>query len=191
MIEPNVPSYEEQLSQLCALAEVLPKKNIVLRVDPIIPTDEGYERMQTVLDKALSLGILPEVRVRISVLDNYPHVRARFKALGLTPLYNGYFSPLSYIFKEIAVKLRPYAEQHNIKFECCAEPEFSGIPWIHMQGCVSHEDLQRMRLFYDGNARPVGYQRKTCLCLGEIKTELLNNKYRCPNHCAYCYWKGD
>lgn len=54
-LEPNVPACEGQLDRLARLIEAgFPARRTVLRIDPIIPTDEGLAAVRRVLDAARS-----------------------------------------------------------------------------------------------------------------------------------------
>lgn len=64
-------------------------------------------------------------------------------------------------------------------FESCAENIGERI------GCISKRDFDILSLPFDNVTG--GFQRKGCLCVAG-KTELLNNKKRCPSGCIYCYW---
>jgi hypothetical protein len=65
-----------------------PVSHVVLRVDPIVPTERG---MNTALDVIAAFGGIGIKRLRFSFLDNYKHVKTRFKNEGIGELYNGEF----------------------------------------------------------------------------------------------------
>lgn len=164
--------------------QVFPKDQVVLRIDPIIPTAEGVIRVENVLMTALSMGLLPAMRVRISILDNYKHVQQRFALAGLEPLYGGYFNAPADEWLRVQGLLCRF---QNITFETCAEKNIP-TPNAKQVGCVSYADLSIMGLptpSMDENPQ----NRKNCLCLS-CKTELLINRCRCGHKCLYCYWKG-
>ena len=129
------------------------------------------------------------MRVRISILDNYPHVRDRFIKNGLHPLYQDNFKvPATAVYK-LYQELLPYIDR-GIVFETCAELDLRNRnPNILVIGCLSNKDLELMGLPLC-TEESISHQRKDCLCLGSLKTELLKNKARCPHQCLYCYWKG-
>lgn len=180
-LEQNVPKYTDQLAMLCKLIERgFPKSQCVLRIDPIIPDGVGYACR--VIAEAFRLGLLLEMRVRISILDNYPHVRKRFQDIGAGVLYGGNFSPSAAGFMTVKTALSKYP----LTYETCAEPRLMGAMFEHI-GCISKKDLDILGIrFTDATINP--QSRHGCLCLG-CKTELLTNKYPCPNGCLYCYWK--
>lgn len=184
IIEPNVPDYKTTLSQLKKLIDNgFPKTQCVLRIDPIIPTPDGIKKMTDVIEEAYAIGLLPDLRIRISIMDEYKHVKERFKQVGIGPLYGDkFYAPFSMINN-----LKATLDKYDLQFECCAEPYVSNKnQFIHI-GCVSERDLQIMELNYEKNfVNP--QNRKGCLCLG-CKTELLELRQRCPHKCLYCFWK--
>lgn len=173
-IEPNTPSVENSIEGLFNLVNFLGPERIVLRIDPIIPTIKGIARAKQVLEKVLALWNIeyPKLRVRISFLDNYPHVKERFIQAGLPTLPYEFHSLLS--DRKSCIKDLNYPT-----IEICGEPDMS------CTGCISDLDCQILQV------KPVeidSLQRPTCCCLGQ-KQELLTKKQRCPVGCLYCYWK--
>lgn len=184
-LEPNVPPYHEQLSRLKNLIdEGFPKDQCVLRIDPIVPSNEGLCTFRLVLDMARSLGLLPDMRVRVSILDEYMHVKNRIKAMGRKNSF--YESSRKYPNARETERVRQALEYYrDVTFETCAEPYLSGKNIEHT-GCVSEKDLAIFGLRPDTeNLNP--QNRTGCLCLAN-KTELLTCKKRCPHGCLYCYW---
>ena len=180
-LEPNVPSFEQTHEQLFKLIDRgFDPERIVLRVDPIIPTEKGLRAFA----KAVVLAPNKIKRVRISVLDMYPHVKERFAKLGLPDPYNGNFqasdAQFAVLNEFIVEGLYPFT------FEACAEP-LLGNPNVIQTGCVSERDLELLGIPLT-EAKQGGYQRKDCLCVAN-KTELLSEKHQCSHKCAYCYWK--
>ena len=84
ILEPHVPNYAAQLTSIVHMIQHgFPQDHIILRIDPIIPTSEDVDTATKVLDAAASMNIIPGCRVRISILDEYRHVKARLAAAGL------------------------------------------------------------------------------------------------------------
>lgn len=167
VIEPNVLTPQESFQLFSSAVKTLGKERVILRIDPIIPTEEGIK---------IALGIYENLkhhgtRVRISFMDNYPHVRARFSAAGLQPLTYRFHSPIEQRKKISA--MFPEAE-------ICGEPGFECI------GCISSHDLCTLRISTENLKH--GNQRRDCACLA-IKTELLSRRGQCSHGCLYCYWK--
>jgi hypothetical protein len=167
LIEGNVPSVDSSYVFFDGAVRALGKDRVVLRIDPIIPTEEGIRRATEVY--SLFKGY--KTRVRISFLDNYPHVKKRFQKAGIEPLDYDFHAPLSQR-KEIST-LFPNAE-------ICGEPE------MDCSGCISEKDLKTMNII-SSDIR-VGHQRPACKCLA-LKRELLNSRKQCASKCLYCYWK--
>lgn len=174
-LEPNVPNWAWTHSQIKKLIDSgFPVEQIVLRVDPIIPTKRGIERAEDMLENFMDTGIR---RVRYSFIDMYPHVKKRFKDAGLPLPYETFAPPSNAVLS--AVEMMNRFEEHY-HFESCAENT------KHQMGCISPLDFQILGVYNDNFAG--GYQRRGCMCLAG-KTELLNSKTRCQHQCLYCYWK--
>lgn len=189
VVEPNVPCPTEAFAYLLDLVDQgFLKQKVVVRVDPVIPTPKGLQRACAIIQKGIDSGY---TRFRISLIDMYPHVRARFSESRLPLPYGAKgFLPSdsqSIATDEMLKSLSEYGEmlESPLRIEACVEPQLKNV--IH-QGCISSYDLKLLGLNEDRNCDNIGFQRKNCLCyLG--KTELLTNKRRCPHQCLYCYWK--
>lgn len=184
VLEPNVPSYKEQLDTLKWIIDIgIPANQFVLRIDPIFPSEKGLEKVREVLDyfTTLNTGV---TRIRISLVDEYQHVKERYRERGWTPLYGDNFGPSYNQKKMVAALLNKYP----YKFELCAEDDFAkmlnnGI----IQGCISENDLSIMHLpMEEMGENP--QNRRGCHCLS-CKTELLTDRKPCPNGCVYCFWR--
>lgn len=186
ILEPNIPKPSVQIAQALKLISAgLPKENIVIRVDPIIPTVKGIERARKVIVYAANKGFR---RFRISLIDMYPHVRNRFEENNLPlPYGKNIFSPDSASIKrtnELIKELKLVYD--NIHIESCAEKDLNQA---EATGCVGLKDLRILGL-PTTQSDQVGFQRGACLCCSG-KTELLQDKKQCPYKCLYCYWKNE
>ena len=77
-IEPNVPSTDVSFKGYCKFIDMLGKDRVVLRCDPIIPTEQCVEfAASKVMSKALG------TQIRFSFLDMYSHVKQRFIDTGI------------------------------------------------------------------------------------------------------------
>ena len=168
-IEPNVPTPDKVFFQFDKVLEILGSRKTVLRIDPIIPTPDGVNTGYRMYLESLNH---PSHRLRISIMDNYFHVNKRFIDAGL-PSFD-------YRFHAGYEKRAKTISHFGDRAEICGEPSIPSV------GCVSYKDLDALGIPHD-NDIPYGTQRKACKCLN-IKTELLNNRGRCPYGCLYCYW---
>lgn len=184
-LEPHVPAYQEQLDSMKNLIDRgFPASHVVLRVDPIFPTEKGLRRVRDMLDYFLALGS-GVTRVRVSIVDEYPHVRERYRERGWAPLYGGKFSPSTQQVEMVASVLNAYP----IRYETCAEQKLSTMLRNTVnQGCVSVEDLHLMDITVPEELRYNPQRRKDCCCLCG-KVELLTERKPCPHGCVYCFWK--
>lgn len=174
LIEPNVPSPFEVYDGVVSLIKKgFPVSQIVLRTDPIIPTNKGIARVEKIWDLFSDTGI---ERCRYSIIDMYPHVRERILNTYGTLPFEGFKAPDRMIenVKNAILNYKGYT------FESCAED----LP--EQLGCISYKDFSILGIPF--NEETGGFQRKGCLCVAG-KTELLNVKKQCASKCIYCYWK--
>ena len=182
LIEPFVPTYEETFIKFRKLIDDgFPIEHVVLRIDPIVPSDKGIGTAMAVLRRFGGLGIK---RVRISFLDNYKHVRERFKEKGIKELYDGKFHASLGERLGALDKIKECAEECGFEYvEACGEPNIESLP------CVSERDIEILGL--SGEIELVGSanQRSSCGC-PQNKSEILRVKpQRCEHKCLYCYWR--
>ena len=174
-LEPNVHNFIWTHQQILKLVDMgFPVNQIVLRVDPIIPTSKGLDRVDGVLDCFSDTGIK---RVRYSFIDMYPHVKERFNNAKIPIPFTTFCAPKEMISNALEM-LNCYEDKYEL--ESCAEST------KHQLGCISQKDFDILSI--TEHVEPAGYQRKGCMCIAG-KTELLNSKTQCPNGCLYCYWK--
>ena len=181
-IEPFVPKAEDTYKKLVKLIEAgFPVSHVVIRVDPIVPTEKG---MNTALNVITAFGGLGIKRLRFSFLDNYKHVKTRFKQEGIPELYGGEFhAPLEDRLAH-AKKIEEVA--HDAGFESV---EACGEPGIESISCLSQKDIDILGLTGEITLEGSAEQRTSCHCPAN-KSELLKVKpHRCENACLYCYWK--
>ena len=185
IFEPNVPKARTQIDQLKKLIDLgFDPNKVVFRVDPIIPTEAGLHRVRDVLTYFLSLD-LGISRIRVSVYDEYKHVKERLIENGFTPCYDEFYANQQQL-ESIVETLNKFP----LKYELCAENELYKLnPEIfEICGCVSLKELRLFNLEPDSNMLENMQNRHGCHCLA-YKTELLSNKCQCPHKCMYCYWK--
>jgi hypothetical protein len=176
-MEPNVPPPVQMYHDVKALLmKEFPASHMVLRIDPIIPTEEGIERAESILKL---FGDTEIRRVRFSFLDMYPHIRERFRAAGVDLPYQTFTAP---------EKMRVDALKMLHRYETRYELESCAEDTPYQVGCVSQKDFGILGIPFE--QKPGGFQRPGCLCCSG-KTELLHSKKQCSHGCLYCYWKGD
>ena len=181
-IEPFVPSIEETHKKFLQLLEQgFPINQVVLRIDPIVPSERGVETVYKVLEQFSNMGI---ERVRISFLDNYAHVKKRFEEEGIDVLYNGKFHSPLYLRIKWLEKITEAAKNNGFNsVEVCGEPGIESTP------CLSQKDIDILGLSDEVILEGSSEQRSSCGC-PKNKRELIRVKpERCPNSCLYCYWR--
>jgi DNA repair photolyase len=179
-VEPFVPSVEQSFKKFKKLIENgFPIEHVVLRIDPIVPTDKGINTALHVIDVFKNCGIK---RVRFSVLDMYKHVKERFEAVGIPLPYETFHAPLEKRL-EIRDKLVEIGKKDGFEVEACGEPGIESV------SCLSQKDIDILgltdKIKLEGNKG----QRKSCSCPAN-KTQLYKNKMEhCQHGCLYCYIK--
>ena len=184
VIEPFVPSVEETHKKFLELIEKgFPIDHVVLRVDPIVPTDKGLETATSVLRAFSGLGI---PRVRISFLDNYHHVRKRFSDANIKELYEGNFHAPFYLRNHYLKLFIKAANENGFNvIETCGEPNMESTP------CLSQKDIDILGLTDEIKLEGSAEQRTHCKCPSN-KSELIREKpTQCQHKCMYCYWKTE
>lgn len=181
IIEPFVPTLETTRKKFGELIDKgFPIEQCVLRIDPIIPTEEGMDRLFGVLKAFSDTGIQ---RVRFSVIDMYEHVKKRFKEANIVLPFETFHAPLE-IRRSILDILLDFGKQYGFDVEACAEPGIDSVP------CLSQKDIDILGLADKITLVGNKGQRSNCSCPSN-KQEILEDgfKKKCGNACKYCYVK--
>lgn len=181
-VEPLVPTAQKTRTQLDKLIVAgFPLRQVVLRIDPIILTEEGIGKLNDVLDLFEDSGI---TRYRVSYLDMYRHAKERFTEAGIALPHDTFHAPYK-TRKHVTDQLAAEAMRVGYELELCGEPNLPSTP------CVSQKDIDILGLTgeitLDGSAR----QRDSCGCPANKRQILTKKPGRCGNKCLYCYWKGE
>lgn len=169
-MEPGVQPAWVEIIAYARLVDLYGPERVVLRVDPIFPTEIGFQPAAKVLKHARG-------RVRISFLDGYAHARKRIQAAyGADLPWQGFHAPLA----KRQTLLERCTKILGFQPEVCAEP---GLPCT---GCISARDLTAMGLSCKLSGKCA--QRADCHCAGE-KWEFPGARKRCLGQCLYCFWR--
>lgn len=168
VLEPNVANINVTLKAYRDFLDRIPQDRVILRIDPIIPTEKGLRTAEHIIKNA-------QGRVRISFIDQYAHLVVRFQKHGIKLPWDSFHAPI-----EIRKNALDRLKQTHENIETCGEP---GLPCF---GCVSQTDITALGLNF--MAQKGGHQREQCTCIAE-KTEMLNQKKPCGHKCLYCYWQ--
>lgn len=180
--EPNVPKWQTQIDNIRDMVEMgFPAKQVVIRIDPIIPTNS---RMLDVAEKVVCASSDMFRRYRVSLVDMYPHVRNRFLRKRLILPYGDSFYPSPMHTAKVDCWIRMMRNKYGVHFEACSESRLKEPEHI---GCVSEKDCRILGIEYKGDGTAFR-QRRECMCI-PAKTELLSNRQPCAHDCVYCYWK--
>ena len=182
-LEPFVPKVEVSVRQMGKLIDLgFPVKQIVLRIDPIVPTEKGLNNAITVLEAFRDYKI---ERTRISFLDMYKHVKERFIENDIRLPYDTFHSDLN-LRKESFKKLKDVALLNGYKIvQSCGEPGLESTP------CISQMDIDILGLSDKIELVDKKGQRDSCGCPSN-KRQLISwekSKKKCGHNCLYCYMK--
>lgn len=187
-IEPLVPIKEVTYNNFLKLIELgFPIEQVVLRIDPIVPTEKGTETALKVIELFSDVGIK---RVRISFLDVYSHVLERFKENMINLPYETFNAPKSLRIASYE-KILNKCKELGLELEMCGEePLEINSKSIETIPCLSQKDIDILgltdKIILVGNKEV----RKHCGC-SINKTELIKDKpHQCNNGCLYCYLKN-
>jgi len=179
-LEPLVPTKEETYSKFLKLKlSGFPVKQVVLRIDPIIPTAKGIATAMSVLKLFGNSGI---TRVRISSMDMYKHVIDRFNDENIPLPYETFHAPSNAI-SELNNIIMGCAYMMNAKVEACGEPG------LKTTGCISEIDLEILGLTDSVKLIGNADQRKGCQCPSNKKQLIKRKPAPCEQRCLYCFWK--
>lgn len=181
-LEEMVPTKEISRKNLDILIDKgFPIEQIVLRIDPIIPTIKGIKTALSVVELFKDSGIK---RIRFSSMDMYKHVIERFEFEKIDLPYKTFHSKQINIDKLFEI-LKNKCDEYGILLEACAE----NVPDENKVGCISKRDVEILGLSNEIELIGNSEQRRGCLCPAN-KIELLKIKpKRCENKCLYCFWK--
>jgi hypothetical protein len=176
-LEPNTPSVESAVRGFFGLAKLFGPERMVLRIDPIFPYGKYLAKAISIHKNFLKFWSdrYPDypLRIRISFMDMYPHVRAKFTKLGIDiPWGNDFHAPLA---------------RRSLVWRHLGQPEVCGEPGMTITGCISNIDLDILGVKKRTTA--ITGQRRACACFA-LKREL-QNRGNCPFKCVYCYWRSN
>lgn len=184
-IEPFVPTPEKNLAQIQILIEKgFPVEQIVLRVDPIVPTEKGVETALNTMLLYQNVGI---TRLRVSFLDMYNHTKERFINNHIKIPYETFHADEN-IRKEAFNKIYEYGIKMGYEIiQTCGEPGFESTP------CISQMDIDILDLADSITLEGNKEQRTHCGCPSN-KRQLITwekSRIKCGHNCLYCYMKDN
>lgn len=190
-IEPHIPFPDyvlEQSIEVIRKYKIAPEA-VTVRVDPLIPEllDKQMNVIPHILETFANVGVKD---CRISIVDYYPHVRARFDKLGVE--HPNRFQPLDSA-KDLAInKMFHLTCKFNMNLHLCAELVPQSLKSstnidIDTEGCASAASWKRLGI---AKLKPATRkQRRECTCDLEKVDLLAGLSKGCKQGCAYCYWR--
>jgi DNA repair photolyase len=180
-LEPGVKKPGILVTFFNRLIKEMGTERVRLRLDPVIPTEEGFSRALSV-----SVKIRDEIEVITSLIQIYKDQEKVFSKLGVDmDLYTLKSGRAFYPKPEIAQQWLARLHQANPRF--VGRVQFCGMPYdvpgaIH-SGCVDEKLLKAIGIT---NFRRIaaGKQRPGCKCVISKKQVLSGT---CEHGCLYCY----
>lgn len=181
-IEPNIPPKDEIIQTFIELSNLIGKKRVIWRYDPIIISDkmplayhkEEFEKLCEKLSLYTQKCIISYVDFYSKAEENLSKIKAR--KLGDEELLN--------LFE----KLASIAKKYNLSIETCAEDIEAYQLGIKKAHCVDGElinELRKEKGFYDEREyKKDSNQRKACGCVQSVDIGIFNT---CKHFCTYCY----
>ena len=186
--EPKIPHPATMYNNIVHLINSgFPKERIILRIDPIIPSEIGLNAFELVLSTFRNLGIK---RCKISLLRMYKHITERPMFLEIStavgcPYYSDiedkiFYSPNNYQTQQVLDICKKYETDYT--FEYCNLGHYKDTEYSI--GCVSNKDLELFGI-NDVIINPSRIENSKCKCPTNI-IELSQFKKQCNNKCLYC-----
>lgn len=199
-LEPKTPHPRTMYESIANLIRSgFPKSQIVLRIDPVIPSEQGTQVLSMVLEAFATLHIK---RCRIKLLHLNKNVISRevwnyLQYFGRmeNPYYNQvenkvYSGPSRKHISRVYELLKSFSTQYE--FETCTCDEYNDIDPLPLLGCVSFKDLKILGVT-DVNLIPNLDKKKKCRCPVNAKEILkIDRKIKnvqCQLHCVHCLHK--
>ncbi len=178
-IEPNVPDKENVIRAFCCLSDMLGKKCVAWRYDPVFISEkysldfhlEAFEKMAFALSGYTETCVISFIDIYRKVRCNFPQAKEVSKAERLI---------IGSAFAEIGRK-------YGMRIKACAEGTELEDCGVDCRGCLTKETYEkaigRNLILPKRNG-----QRKECACffgsdIGSYDT--------CKHLCAYCYANAD
>lgn len=180
-LEPGVPGVRRMTRFVNMMSSLIDGDRIKMRIDPVIPTNEGYARAATVC------GMLDRpIDVVSSIIQFYKGHDKLFQRLGIDRTkYHIRSGRALYPDKELATKWLRLA--YSVNPWMVGRIQFCGMPYdiagsVHT-GCIDEKLLQAIGVATFRNIKP-GKQRPGCKCV-IAKKQAISGK--CGHGCLYCY----
>ena len=178
-IEPRVPSIEESIRTLKALAAQVGPEKIAWRYDPVLLTEkytidrhlETFDRMARELAPYVDRCIFSFVEMYKKLEVNMPELKPVSEQDKLT----------------LAKRMGAIARQYGLYLQTCATKEDYEQFGIHRSGCMTAEIFSMSLGIRFKKSNHKG-SRAGCLCM---ESRGLGDYNSCPNGCRYCYANKD
>lgn len=193
-MEPYSPHPRKMFMDIQRLiASGFPKNQIILRIDPVIPNEQGISALKLVLETFSSLRI-KRCRIRLFHCNKNVYTRVGWNYLNAMGFPNPYYrevenkiykSAAAFHISQLESVLKEY--EHLYEFETC---ERENLNHSHYGiGCVSNKDL-RVFGVTDVDLQPNFERKDGCLCPVNVVELQKPSKEQCKFKCLHCTKKS-
>jgi DNA repair photolyase len=185
LIDSNVPSLSSSLKMFKKLSDLIGSERIIWRYDPVIISNITDIKFHTNTYKHIAETLRNYTqRSVISILDIYPKLKKRLKALkdkGVEIVdLNKEFDKR---FDELMYTLAGVAEQNKMEIVSCAEDPDMTKYNIQPGKCIDDNYIER-EFGIDVTQKKDPYQREACGCVVSKDIGVYDT---CVFGCQYCY----
>lgn len=196
-LEPAVPHPAIAYKSLQTLIQLgFPKKQIVLRIDPVLPSEQGLIVVNQVLNVFRTLGIK---RCRFSFLKQNQNVKTRAAWM---QFFCGPNVNLNPYYSELYGKIFNYAAGFQRKdmcnlakkwdwhytFETCSRDDKDDFN-EYEKACVSFDDYKRLGIRNFENPQEVYTRKNKCKCPDNVVELYPQTNMQCGLKCVHCKYK--
>ena len=176
-IELKVPALDETVNTFRIIYNLIGKKRIIWRYDPIVLTykfDLTWHRNN--FEKLCEKLCQYTDKCVISFVDYYKNSKSNLKGLECKEISTIEMQEISFILNTIAAK-------YNLRLESCSEAVDLRNFGINHGKCIDDKLIEEI-IKYDVKIPKDNNQRSECGCVASIDIGTYNT---CTNGCLYCY----
>lgn len=176
-LETNLPDLNSRIDAFQALSDLIGKKRVIWRYDPIIVNDKYSIDWHAEQFEYLTKQLCHYTeKITISFIDLYTKISHNIKGKNI--------SELSYTQKDIiSNKFAEIAHSHNLVIDTCAEDIDLSSYGIEHARCIDGRLISKL-LHCSIDVGKDKNQRLNCGCMASIDLGFYNT---CQNGCVYCY----
>lgn len=177
-LEKSIVSKEDIINTFINLSNLIGKKRVVLRYDPIL-LNEKYDINYHIkaFDKLCTTLYQHTEKITFSFLDDYKKVKRNMSDINIKEITEDDMLQIAHKFKEITNK-------HGLLIETCAEEIDLNKVGINHGKCIDGDLIESIIGYEIKNKNKLDGNRQYCGCM---KTIDIGQYDSCIHNCLYCY----